>query len=132
MLQEILLGVRIWQIKLQVNWWKESNRFLVFMSLQRHIQISVEHLRWSFLLNNSINYSYVSISFLNGNIEYSKILNSFFEVKKMLVLIRILSKQKQPSRGVLTEMCSENMQQIFRRHPCRSVISIKLHNHTSA
>ena len=26
-----------------------------------------------------------------------------------------LEAQKQPSRGVLTKMCSENMQQIYRR-----------------
>ena len=34
--------------------------------------------------------------------------------------------QKQPSRGVLKKTCSEIMQQIYRDHPCRSVISIKL------
>ena len=34
--------------------------------------------------------------------------------------------QKQPSRGVLKKRCSENMQQIYREHPCRSVILIKL------
>ena len=32
----------------------------------------------------------------------------------------------QPSRGVFKKRCSENMQQICRRHPCQSVISIKL------
>ena len=36
------------------------------------------------------------------------------------------NKWKQPLRGVLQKRCSENMQQIYRRHPCRSVISIKL------
>ena len=35
-------------------------------------------------------------------------------------------KQKQPFRGALRKRCSENSQQIFRRTPCRSVISIKL------
>ena len=34
--------------------------------------------------------------------------------------------QKQPSRGVLRKRCSENMQQIYRRTPFRSAISIKL------
>ena len=34
--------------------------------------------------------------------------------------------QKQPFRGVLKKRCSENMQQIYRIMPCRSVISIKL------
>ena len=34
--------------------------------------------------------------------------------------------QKQPSRAVLRKRCSENMQQIYRRTPCRSAISIKL------
>ena len=34
--------------------------------------------------------------------------------------------KKQPPRGVLKKKCSENMQQLYRRHPCRSVISIKL------
>ena len=33
--------------------------------------------------------------------------------------------QKQPPRGVPRKRCSENMQQIYREHPCRSVISIK-------
>ena len=40
--------------------------------------------------------------------------------------------RKQPSRGVIKKRCSENMQQIYRRTPRRSVISIKLQNHTSA
>ena len=37
--------------------------------------------------------------------------------------------QKQPSRGVLRKMCSENTQQIYRRTPmskCDIVISINL------
>ena len=34
--------------------------------------------------------------------------------------------QKQSSRGVLKNRCYENMQQIYRGHSCRSVISIKL------
>ena len=33
--------------------------------------------------------------------------------------------QKQPSRVVLIKSCSENMQQIYMKTPCRSVISIK-------
>ena len=33
---------------------------------------------------------------------------------------------KQPSVGVLIKRCSENMQQIYRTTPNRSVISIKL------
>ena len=33
--------------------------------------------------------------------------------------------QKQPSIGVLIKRCSENKQQIYWRHPCQSVISIK-------
>ena len=28
-----------------------------------------------------------------------------------------VTRQKQPSRGVLRKMCSENMQQIYRRTP---------------
>ena len=40
---------------------------------------------------------------------------------------RINEVQKQPSRGVLsTNKCSVNMQQTYREHPYRSVISIKL------
>ena len=35
-------------------------------------------------------------------------------------------RQKQPPRGVPSKRCSENMQQIYRKHPCRSAISIKL------
>ena len=34
--------------------------------------------------------------------------------------------EKQPTRAALKKKCSENMQQIYMRHPCRSVISIKL------
>ena len=34
--------------------------------------------------------------------------------------------QKQPSIGILGKSCSENMQQIYRKHPWGSVISIKL------
>ena len=34
--------------------------------------------------------------------------------------------QKQTSIGILIKKCSENMEQIYRRTPCRSVISIKL------
>ena len=34
--------------------------------------------------------------------------------------------QNQPSRGVLRKRCSKNIQQIYRRTPCRSAISIKL------
>ena len=33
---------------------------------------------------------------------------------------------KEPPRGVPRNRCSENMQQICRRHPCCSVISINL------
>ena len=39
----------------------------------------------------------------------------------------VFKSQKQPSRGILRNRCSENMQQIYRRsHPCQSAISIKL------
>ena len=38
----------------------------------------------------------------------------------------LLYIKKQPSRGVLRKRCSENMQQIYRRTPFRSAISIKL------
>ena len=34
--------------------------------------------------------------------------------------------EKQPPKGVLKKRCSENMQQIYRRKPMRSMISIKL------
>ena len=34
--------------------------------------------------------------------------------------------QKEPLRGVPRKRFSENIQQIYRRHPCRSAISIKL------
>ena len=34
--------------------------------------------------------------------------------------------QKQPSRCALRKRCSENIRQIYRIHPCKSVISIKL------
>ena len=34
--------------------------------------------------------------------------------------------QKQPPRGIVIKRCSENTQQIYRRTPIRSVISVKL------
>ena len=34
------------------------------------------------------------------------------------------SLQKQPSTGVPSKKCSENMQQTYKKHPCWSVISI--------
>ena len=40
--------------------------------------------------------------------------------------LRLKRKQKQPTRGTLRKRCSGNMQQIYRRNPRRSVISIKL------
>ena len=39
---------------------------------------------------------------------------------------RCLRYQKQPSKGVLKEMCSENMQQVYGRTPKRKWISRKL------
>ena len=38
----------------------------------------------------------------------------------------VLDLQKQPSVDVLTKRCSKNIQQIYRRHPCQNLISIKL------
>ena len=38
----------------------------------------------------------------------------------------IMMVQNQPSRCVLRKRCSKNIQQIYRRTPCRSAISIKL------
>ena len=31
--------------------------------------------------------------------------------------LRLVNKQKQPSRGVVKEKCTENMQQLYRRTP---------------
>ena len=35
-------------------------------------------------------------------------------------------RQTQPSTGVLRKRCSENIQQIYRKQPCRSLISIRM------
>ena len=35
-------------------------------------------------------------------------------------------RQKQLSRGILRKRCSENMQQVYRRSPCRNIILKKL------
>ena len=43
-----------------------------------------------------------------------------------------LNFQKQPSTGVLRKMCSENMQEIYKSHPCLSAISIKLQSNWMA
>ena len=40
----------------------------------------------------------------------------------------ISKEQKQPPTGVPRKRCSENMHQIYRKHACRSAISIKLHS----
>ena len=37
-----------------------------------------------------------------------------------------LKMHRQPSRGVFSKMVPENIQQIHRKNPCRSVISIKM------
>ena len=42
-----------------------------------------------------------------------------------LTNIKIIT-QKQPATCILIKRCSGNMQQIYREHPCWSVISIKL------
>ena len=55
-----------------------------------------------------------------------------------LILIHLTEKsQKQPSRGVLRKMCSENMQQVYRRTPMPKCdfnkVSLQLYwNYTSA
>lgn len=36
------------------------------------------------------------------------------------------------SRGVLRESCFEDLKQIYRKHPCRGVISVELLYHSSA
>ena len=42
----------------------------------------------------------------------------------LMTVIKDMQFQKQPSRGVLKESCSKDMQQIYRREqPCRSVTS---------
>ena len=47
------------------------------------------------------------------------------------VCIYFWKRQKQLPRGVVRKRYSENMQQIYREHPCRSVILIKvLWNHS--
>ena len=46
--------------------------------------------------------------------------------KEISQCIGIFHFQRRPSRGVLRKRCSETKQQIYRRNPCRSVLSIKL------
>ena len=62
--------------------------------------------------------------------KYTANVSSFLLLKITTKSIHFLSAkkkiQKQPSRGVLRKRCSENMQRIYRRHPCRSAISINL------
>ena len=41
---------------------------------------------------------------------------------KVLIFVNIFEVQKSPSSGVPWKRCSENMQQIYRRTPCRSMI----------
>ena len=50
-----------------------------------------------------------------------------FLIKFVMVFSKsVLTLQKQSSRYFLRKSCSENMHQIYKRTPCRSVISIKL------
>ena len=58
--------------------------------------------------------------------EFCKIFKNTCFVKYLQMVAFLARIQKQPSRGVLRKRNSENMQQIYREHPCRSVISIKL------
>ena len=74
--------------------------------------------------------------------KYSALLNQTFtwlkpiQTKNHFVILEFLythnevayfeELQEQPLRCVLRKRCSENMQQIYRRQPCRSAISIKL------
>ena len=68
----------------------------------------IEHLRWLLLYYSKACYKVISLP-QNFTLDHNK-----------------NYRQKQPLRGILRKMCSENMQQIYRRHPCRSATSMKL------
>ena len=52
---------------------------------------------------------------------------TLYNIYHMIYTIANINKfQKQSSIGILIKKCSENMEQIYRSIPCRSVISIKL------
>ena len=55
--------------------------------------------------------------FIDQPVKNTETKHKFKEIVKFNVLIRTYSIQKQPSRGVPTKRCSENMQQIYRRTP---------------
>ena len=76
---------------------------------------------WNLLLEQTL---YSILSFKVGN-RASRSLSFLTCILKFLFNLTMI--QKQSSRGVLKERCSENMQQIYRRTICWSAISIKLH-----
>ena len=57
---------------------------------------------------------------------HEKEISSKVVILSQSIATRNNTDQKQPSRRVLRKRCSENMLQIYRRHLCRSAISIKL------
>ena len=65
-----------------------------------------------------------SLSDITESLQYNEALTITAAVRGPLK--EKLYQQKQPFRGVLRKRCSENMQQIYRRTPCQSVISITL------
>ena len=67
--------------------------------------------------------------FQNGLVYYAiheKIANFFVDADNVKYILWGTFYQKQPPRGVPRKRRSENVQQIYRRNPCRSAISIKL------
>ena len=55
----------------------------------------------------------------------SQVLRKFFTARYFRCKV-LRPLQKQPPRGVPRKRCSENMHQIYRKHPCQIAISIKL------
>ena len=51
-------------------------------------------------------------------------LDAYVEPCQTSAMELFCENQKQPFRGVLEKWCSENIQQIYIRHPCQSAISI--------
>ena len=91
-------------------------------------------------IQRDLNGYFLWISGFRSSLEIARIVMARLQVQydkhfsELLIFSQLISralrqkkqKQKQPSRGVLSKRCSENMLNFTGEHPCQNVISIKL------
>ena len=94
----------------------EYGHFSCSVYIQRCIQNPVKHLRWSFLRCQLFSDSALN-TLLQSVAKGFQVAFSFLYSLKISGFLIFLEVQKQPSRGVLGNRCSENMKEIYRRTP---------------